>query len=136
MEKTAQDFKENRGNEETLKTGYESYMKDQKKRVDGYRDNKEKYYNMAKLSVIDLKPAELKKISSPEAQNLCRFLFELLWDLPVSQFDFAKFKSVAFGKDAEDFQSRLAVFDLNKFVQNPALEEQMNNVILSLLTSS
>lgn len=66
VESSSQDFKENRGNEETLKTGYESYMKDQKKRVDGYRESRDKYYNMAKISVIDLKPAELKKLNSQE----------------------------------------------------------------------
>ena len=123
VESKSQDFKENRGNEETLKTGYESYMKDQKKRVDGYRESKDKYYNMAKVSVIDLKPAELRKLSSPESQDLFRFFFELLWGLAPSQFEYSKFKSIALDKDAEDFQSRLAIFDLNRFAQNPALEE-------------
>jgi len=55
-------------------------------------------------------------------------LFELLWSASPAQFQFSQFKKLAFGTDAEDFQSRLAIFDLNKLHKNPSMAEQLDRI--------
>jgi len=55
-ESKIQEIKDQRSSDEKLKAGYEGYMKDQKKRYKGYIDNKDKYYNLAKAAVTELKP--------------------------------------------------------------------------------
>lgn len=73
--------------------------------------------------------SELKKLSkNPALTKLYSFLFTLLYNGKESDFTYNKFTSVCFGKGAEDFQSRLATFDIKKLKLRPRLYDEFSTV--------
>lgn len=101
------------------------------KQLKGYEDSREKYYNLAKKSVSSMNTAELKKLgNSGEVRNLFSFLFEILYQQSSGgkSFNDAEFRRVALGREAGDFESRLATFDIRKIQKDSSLKQKFNDV--------
>jgi hypothetical protein len=115
--------------DQTLKTGFEKFMKDEQRKLNGYKENVNIYANMSKKYVSEINVRKLKPlIAKPNVNQLFKFLFSLLYNKPESEYDATKFGKLALGSDADDFQIKLASFNTARFHQKPELAEQFKRM--------
>lgn len=112
-----------------MKNGFEKYMRDENKKLAGYKENVQIYANISKKYVSEINVRKLKPLSGKRHINeLFKFLFALLYDKPESEFDAEKFAKLALDKDADDLQIKLASFNTTKFHAKSDLAEQFKRV--------
>lgn len=100
-------------------------MRDENKKLQGYKENVTIYNNMSKKYVSEINVRKLKPLASKQnVSNLFKYLFCLLYDKPESEYDSNKFAKLALGSDADDFQIKLASFNTTKFHEKPDKAEQ------------
>lgn len=106
----------------STKIGWKDYSEESEEKIKSYRDNQEKYYNLAKMTVSNMDVTNLRSIAkSYNLEKFYAFLFVLLYNGKEEHFNYGRFTSVCFGRGAEDFQSRLATLSINKLRQKEEL---------------
>jgi len=112
-----------------LKNGFEKYMKDENKKLTGYKENVSIYNNMSKKYVSEINVKKLKPlVGKKNITELFRYLFSILYNKPESEFDAKKFSKIALDEDADDFQMKLASFNTTKFHTRPEIVDQFKRV--------
>jgi hypothetical protein len=115
--------------DQNLKKGFEKYMRDENKKLSGYKENVQIYGNISKKYVSEINVKKLKSLAGKShINNLFRYLFSILYDKPETEFDPKKFAKLALGEDADDFQIKLASFNTSKFHSKPDTAEQFKRV--------
>lgn len=115
--------------DQNLKKGFEKYMRDENKKLSGYKENVQIYGNISKKYVSEFNVRKLKSLASKShINNLFRYLFCLLYDKSESEYDAKKFAKIALNEDADDFQIKLASFNTSKFHLKPETAEQFKRV--------
>ena len=104
-------------------------MRDEQKKLAGYKENVTIYTNMSKKYVSEINVRKLKPlIGKRNVNELFKFLFGLLYNRPESEYDASKFAKLALGSDADDFQIKLASFSTSKFHQKSEVAEQFKRM--------
>ena len=76
--------------DQSLKTGFDKYMKDENKKLLGYKESVTIYNNMSKKYVSEINVRKLKSlVSKQNVNNLFKFLFTILYDKNESEYDSA-----------------------------------------------
>ena len=115
--------------DQSLKTGFDKYMKDENKKLLGYKESVTIYNNMSKKYVSEINVRKLKSlVSKQNVNNLFKFLFTILYDKNESEYDSAKFAKLALDTDADDFQIKLASFNTIKLHENRGLAESFKKI--------
>lgn len=115
--------------DQNLRTGFEKYMKDEKKKLEGYKANVTTYGTSSKKYISEISVRKLKSlVSKKNVNDLFRFLFSLLYKKKPEEFDTKQFANLALGSDADDFQIKLASFNTAIFHDNGELAEQFKRL--------
>ena len=115
--------------DQNLRTGFEKYMKDEKKKLEGYKANVNTYGTSSKKYISEISVRKLKSLVNKKNVNeLFRFLFVLLYKKKAEEFDTKQFSNLALGSDADDFQIKLASFNTAIFHDNTELAEQFKRL--------
>jgi hypothetical protein len=104
-------------------------MKDEQKKLVGYKENVNIYTNMSKKYVSEINVKKLKSLIGKNNVNaLFKFLFSIMYNKPESEYDASKFAKLALGDDADDFQMKLASFNTTRFHLKPELADQFKRL--------
>lgn len=115
--------------DQNLKKGFEKYMRDENKKLAGYKENVQIYGNISKKYVSEINVKKLKSLASKgHINNLFRYLFCLLYDKSENEYDPTLFAKLALNEDADDFQIKLASFNTAKFHAKAETAEQFKRV--------
>lgn len=115
--------------DQNLKNGFEKYMRDENKKLSGYKENVTVYGNISKKYVSEINVRKLKPLAGKRNINdLFRYLFCLLYDKTESQYDQKQFVKLALSDDADDFQIKLASFNTAKFHNSPQVAEEFKRI--------
>ncbi len=115
--------------DQNLRTGFEKYMKDEKKKLEGYKANVTTYSTSSKKYISEINVRKLKSvISKKNVTDLFSFLFALLYKKNEKDFDLKQFTNLALGTDADDFQIKLASFNSSIFHDNSELAEKFKRL--------
>lgn len=91
-------------------------MRDENKKLAGYKENVQIYGNISKKYVSEINVRKLKPLAGKRhISELFKFLFALLYDKNESDYNEKKFTELALDKDADDFQIKLASFNTTRF---------------------
>lgn len=95
-------------NIKTITTGHQDKVKRSNESI-------ESFSNMAKQTLSNTQFKKLADVKQePAVENLFRFLYVNLYNMPETSFDFNEFKKIALKRDRADFQKRLALFSVMK----------------------
>lgn len=104
-------------------------MRDENKKLAGYKENVQIYGNISKKYVSEINVRKLKPLADKRhVTELFKYLFTLLYDKTESDFDPKLFSKLALDKDADDFQIKLASFNTTKFHSKPELAEHFKRI--------
>ena len=115
--------------DQNLKNGFEKYMRDENKKLAGYKESVTVFANCSKKYVSEINVKKLKSlIGKRHISDLFKFLFTLLYDRKETDYDPSVFGKIALGDDADDFQIKLASFNTTKFHAKPEVAEAFKRV--------
>ena len=104
-------------------------MKDEKKKMEGYKANVNTYGTNSKKYISEINVRKLKSVvNKKNVGELFRFLFSLLYKKQESEYDPKLFANLALGTDADDFQIKLASFNSAIFHDQPELAEKFKRL--------
>lgn len=115
--------------DQNLKNGFEKYMRDENKKLSGYKENVTVYSNISKKYVSEINVRKLKPLAGKRnIDELFRYLFSVLYDKPKEEYDQKTFLKLALNLDADDFQIKLASFNTAKFHADPKAAEEFKRI--------
>ena len=90
-------------------------LTEQEEQMKKYDEAVTQYTNMSKKVISEINLKKLRKVKrTPEIENLFRFFYSTLYFEDESTFNYDKFIKTSMGSKIEDFQVRLARFEINK----------------------
>lgn len=88
-------------------------VKEKDDKIKKLKESVDQYTNISKKVIADMKFKNLKKVGKdPSVVKLWQFFYSVLYKEPESTFDYDEFVKVALTKRVDDFQSRVANFQI------------------------
>jgi len=119
------DITDRREKDQKFFLGYENYQRDLDMKIKVYSEDLEKFLTMARNAISSFNPKKLPTVGISKDEGVLALyvlLFELLYEQPAADFDWTVFKKLALAEESEDFQKRLAQFDIATLDNEKAIE--------------
>lgn len=115
--------------DQNLKTGLEKYSSDGGRQLTQHSESIKTFTGLSKKYVSELQVKKLAPLmSSPNVDNLMKFLFTLVYLKPESEYNPKAFEKIALGDDCADFQAKLASFKTIRFHDEPETLRKFANL--------